>query len=182
MVEAGLRTRVGGIGQSFLVSNKFSEADPVLSQGVPCLTGALGMSSNGGGLELWVRGCTLSWGLVVRQGTSANCPVANLYTITSMDVVVDFVTGVWLEVMATMGAGAVEFTGAVGMVGTGWASTLTLYFLLLNTVFFSFVTCLGSWDLSNNGVGAWVGWSQLGLLWMGLGLGPGFRTKLSFLL
>ena len=43
---------VWGIGQSFVVSNKFSEADPVLGQGVSCLTGALGMSSSGGGLEL----------------------------------------------------------------------------------------------------------------------------------
>ena len=43
---------VGGIGQSFLVSNKFLQADPMLGQGVPCLTGALGMSSSGGGLEL----------------------------------------------------------------------------------------------------------------------------------
>ena len=34
---------VGGIGQSFLVSNRFSEVDPALGQGVPCLAGALGM-------------------------------------------------------------------------------------------------------------------------------------------
>ena len=50
-VGAGVGVGVGGIGQSFLVSNKFSEADPMLGQGVPCLTGALGMSSGGGGLE-----------------------------------------------------------------------------------------------------------------------------------
>ena len=43
---------VGGIGQSFLASNKFSEADPVLGQGVASLTGALGMSSSGEGLEM----------------------------------------------------------------------------------------------------------------------------------
>ena len=47
----GAGVGVGGIGQSFLVSNRFSEADPVLGQGVPCLTGALGMSSSDGGLE-----------------------------------------------------------------------------------------------------------------------------------
>ena len=41
----------GGIGQSFLALNKFSEADPVLGQGVPSQTGALGMSLSGGGLE-----------------------------------------------------------------------------------------------------------------------------------
>ena len=66
MVGTGVGTGVGGIGQSFLVSNKFSEADPALGQGVPYLTGAPGMSSSGGGLEFWVRGCPSSWGLVVR--------------------------------------------------------------------------------------------------------------------
>ena len=43
---------VGGIGQSFLVLNKFSEADSVLGQGMSCLTGALGIASSGGELEL----------------------------------------------------------------------------------------------------------------------------------
>ena len=51
-VAAGVGVGVGGIDQSFLVLNKFSEADPVLGQGVPYLTWALGMSSSGGGLEL----------------------------------------------------------------------------------------------------------------------------------
>ena len=51
-VGAGVGVGVGTIGQCFLVSNKFSEAGPVLDQGVPCLTGALVMSSSGGGLEL----------------------------------------------------------------------------------------------------------------------------------
>ena len=53
-----------------------------------------------------------------------------------MDVVTDLVIGIWVEVVAAVGAGAVEFTGAVGEAGTGWASTLTLYFLLASTVFF----------------------------------------------
>ena len=48
---------VGGIGQSFLVSNRFSEVDPALGQGVPCLTGALGMSSKGGGF--WTEDVTV---------------------------------------------------------------------------------------------------------------------------
>ena len=39
-VGACVGAGVGEIGKSFLVSNKFSEADPVLGQGVPCLTGA----------------------------------------------------------------------------------------------------------------------------------------------
>ena len=47
-VGAGVR----GMCQSFLVSNKFSVAGTELGQGVSCLTGALGMSSSGGGLEL----------------------------------------------------------------------------------------------------------------------------------
>ena len=45
----GVSVGAVGIGQSFLVSNKFSEADPVLGQGVPCLTGVLGMFSSSGG-------------------------------------------------------------------------------------------------------------------------------------
>ena len=39
MVGAAVGTGAGGIGQSFQVSNRFSEADSVLGQGVPCLTG-----------------------------------------------------------------------------------------------------------------------------------------------
>ena len=45
---AGVDVGVGGIGQYFLVSNKFSEDDPVLGQGMPCPTGELGISSSGG--------------------------------------------------------------------------------------------------------------------------------------
>ena len=48
----------------------------------------------------------------------------------------DLVTGVWVEVVATVEAGAVEFTGVVGVVGTGLASTLTLYFPLVSMVLF----------------------------------------------
>ena len=79
----GVGTGAGGIGQSFLVLNKFSEADPVLGQGVLCLTEALAMSSSGRGLD------PSFWCLVVRHETSTNCPVANLYTITCIDVAVD---------------------------------------------------------------------------------------------
>ena len=35
MVGVGVGTGVGGIGQFFLVLNRFSEADPALAQGVP---------------------------------------------------------------------------------------------------------------------------------------------------
>ena len=51
MVGAGVGTGVGGIGLSFLVSNRFSEADPALDQRVPCITGTLGISSRGGRLS-----------------------------------------------------------------------------------------------------------------------------------
>ena len=61
-----------------------------------------------------------------------------------MDVAVDLVTGSWVEVVATVGAGAVEFSGVVGMVGTGWAFTFTLYFLLVSMVFFLLSLALGS--------------------------------------
>ena len=90
IVGVGVGTGTGGTGQSFLVSNGFSEAYPALGQGVLCLTGALGMSSSDGGLD------PSFWGLVVRHGTSAKCQVANLYTVTSMDDAVDLVTGIWV--------------------------------------------------------------------------------------
>ena len=51
MLGAAVGARVGGFSQSSFASNRFSGADPVLGQGVPCPTGALGMSSTGGGLE-----------------------------------------------------------------------------------------------------------------------------------
>ena len=177
MVEAGVGTGVGGISQSFMVSNRFSQADPALAQGVPYLIGALRMSSSSGGLEFLFRD------LVVGHGTSANCPIANLYTVTSIDSVVDLTIGVWVLTVATVGAGAVE----VGMEGVGWASTLTLYLLLAIMVFLllSGTFVLGPWGFPVSGVGAWLSWSWLvlllmGLFWLGLGLGPGLGTKSPF--
>ena len=131
MVGAGVGAGVGGIGQCLLASNRFSGVDSELGQGVPCLTGALGMSSSGTGLE-WTEEFLLSWGLSVRYGISANCPVANLYTITNIDAAVDLTTGVWVEAVATVGVGTV----GVVVVGTGWARTLNLYPLLVITVLF----------------------------------------------
>ena len=55
---------IGGVGQSLLVSNRFSEVDPALGQGVPCLIGALGMFSKRGGF--WTEELT------VGQRTSGN--------------------------------------------------------------------------------------------------------------
>ena len=64
MVGAGVGTGVGGIGQSFLVSNRYPDAKLALgqAQGVPCLTGALGISSSGGGLSFMVSACC-TWDL-----------------------------------------------------------------------------------------------------------------------
>ena len=116
-------TGVGGIGQSFLVSNRFSEADAALDQGVSCLPGALWMSSSGEGLSFR--------DLVVGHGTSANCPIDNLYTVIGIDSAVDLNISVCVLTVATMGVGVVE----VGMEGVGWLSTPTLYLLLAIIVF-----------------------------------------------
>ena len=97
MVGTGVGIGVGGIGQSILVSIRFSDVDPELGQGIPCLTGALGTSS-GGALSFrdLVGGC----------GTSANCPLANLYTVTGIDSAVDLTIGVCVLTVATVGTGA----------------------------------------------------------------------------
>ena len=97
IVGAAVVAGVGGIGQSFLVSSRFSDVDPELGQGVVCLGGALGISSSGGGLD------PSFWSLVVGCGTSANCPIANLYTVTSIDSAVDLTVGVWVLKVPTVG-------------------------------------------------------------------------------
>ena len=125
-VEAGVKTGVGRIGQSFLVSNRFSDADPELDQGVLHLGGALGISSSGGGLD------PSFWGLVVGHGTSTNCPIAGLYTITSIDSAVDLTNGVWVLTVATVGAGAVE----VGVEAVGWVGTSPCTFFWQTWSFF----------------------------------------------
>ena len=148
MVGAGVGTGVGGIGQSFLVLNRFSDAEPALGQGVPCLTGALGISSSGGGLSFM--------DLVVGCGTSANCPMASLCIVTGIDSAVDLTIGVCVLTVTTMGAGAVE----VGVEGVGWVSTLTLYLLLAIMVFLllSVTFVLGPGDFLTLGfVLCWAG-------------------------
>ena len=97
IVGADVGIGVGGIDQSFLLSNRFSNDDPVLGQGVPFLTGALCIPSSGGRLD------PSFWDLVGGHGTSANFPVANLYTITSKDSAADLTTGVWVLTVATVG-------------------------------------------------------------------------------
>ena len=95
MVEAGVGTEVGGIGQSFLVSNRFSNAKSALGQGVPCLTGTLGISSSGVGLSLMDQ--------VVGCGTLANCPMASQCIVTSIDSAVDLTIGVFMLTVTTVG-------------------------------------------------------------------------------
>ena len=98
-----------------------------------------------------------------------------------MDVAADLVTGVWVEILATMGVGAVEFTGAVGVVGIGWASTLTLYLVLLSMVLFLLSLAFGPGAFLIMGlVLGWVGhcWVCCGQVWgWGLGLGPSFPSN-----
>ena len=63
-METGVDAGAGGIGQSFLDSNKFSVTDPVLGQGVLAL--ALVTSSSGRGVESSSE--ERSWGLSVVEG------------------------------------------------------------------------------------------------------------------
>ena len=167
-VGAGVGTWAGGIGQSFLVSNRISVADPELGQGVPCLGGTLGISSSVGRLD------PSFWGLVVGHGTPANYPVANLYTVTGMDSAPHLTTGVWVLTVATMGVGAVE----VGVEGVGLVSTLTLYLLLVMMVLFLLSLALGPGAFLTMGlVLGWAGhgWVCCGWVWVwGMGFGPSF--------
>ena len=45
--------------------------------------------------------------LLLDRGLTPNFPIANLYKIISMDATADLVTGIWVEVVATVGVGAV---------------------------------------------------------------------------
>ena len=108
--------------------------------------GQLGISSSGGGLD------PSFWGLVVGLGTSANCPIASLYTVTSIDSAVDLTIGVWVLTVAAVGTGAVE----VGVEGIGWVHTLTLYLLLVIMALFLLSLALGPVAFLTMG-GAWLG-------------------------
>ena len=129
------------------------------------------MSSNGGGLEV----C----------GASANCPMANLYTVISLESAVDLTFGIWVLTVATKGAGVVD----VGVEGVGWVSTLTLYlpFGYHGSSFLVRNICFGSWGFPDPVVGAWLSWSwlvllQLGWLQLGLGLGPSLPSNSKYVL
>ena len=174
-VRAGVGTGAGGIGQSVLVSNRFSDAVPELGQGVLCLDGALGIFSSSGGLD------TSFWGLLVGCGTSTSYPGANLFTVTSIESAVDLTIGVWVLTTATMGAGAVED----GVEGVGWVSALTLYLLLeIMALFFSFVLGHGAF-LTMGLVLGWAGHGWVCCGWVccswvcieGLDFGPCFPSN-----
>ena len=63
--------------------------NPAFGQGVPCLIGTLGTSPSDGGLSLM--------DLVVGHGTSADCSVASLCIVTSIDSAVDLTIGVFAD-------------------------------------------------------------------------------------
>ena len=147
MVGAGVGTGIGGIHQSFLVLNRFSDAEPALGQGEPCLAGTLVISSSGGRLSFM--------DLIVGHGTSANCPVASVCIVTGTDSAVDLIIGVCMLTVTTRGVGAVE----VGVEGVGWVSTLTLYLLLAIIVFLLLSFTLGAGGFLT--LGLVLGWASL---------------------
>ena len=98
--------------------------------------------------------------------------------------------GIWVEVVATVGAGVVEFTGAVvvRVEGVGWVSTVTLYLLFAIMVLFilSGTFALGPGTFLTMGlVLGWAGhgWDCCGQVchhwdWgWGLGFGPSFPSN-----
>ena len=110
--------------QSFLVLNRFSDANPALGQGVPCLTGALGISSSHERLSFR--------DLVVGCGTSVNCPMVSLCIVTSLDSAVDLTIGVCLLTVTIMGVSAVE----LWVEGVGWQVPSPFTFFWLSWIFF----------------------------------------------
>ena len=100
--------------------------------------------------------------LVVGCGTLANCPMASLCIVTSIDSAVDLTIGVFALRVTTMEAGAIE----VGVEGVGWVSTLTLYLLLAIIVFLPLSFTLGSGDFLTLGlVLCWAGLCWFCCIW-----------------
>ena len=95
--------------------------------------------------------------MVVGCGTLANCPMASLCIVTSIDCAVDLTIGVCVLIVATMKVGAVE----VGVEGVDWVSTLTLYLLLAVIGFLLLSFTLGAGDFLT--LGLVLGWG--GLCW-----------------
>ena len=91
-----------------------------------------------------------------------------------MDMAVDFTMGIWLEVLATaeIGIVGVKLTGVVGIgvVGMGWAITLTLYLLSASTLVLLFFCydILGPGDFLVMWLLFWGGALVLGCGWVGI--------------
>ena len=125
-----------------------------------------------------MEGFSSGWGLSV----VSKFPLTRLYIVIGIVSVTDLTVGicvVWVEVVATMGEGAVKVTGVVivGVLGIGWAISLTLYLLLASTLVFLFsfflvvaVTLCGG-PLLLGCVCAW-----------GLCLGPSFPSRCRYVL
>ena len=114
----GVDVGAGGIGQSFLDSNKFSDVDPVSAHGVPALAWIF---SSGGGL---LSAEELPWGQF-----SWNFPFAKFI------IVIGIVTGICVVMLSVLGVDACM----------GLATTHTLYCLVginFNLLSFVFVTLL----------------------------------------
>ena len=92
----------------------------------------MGAASGSGGLQLGMEGFSSTCDLPEGLGIFLNFPWAKLYTVTGMDMAVDFHMGIWVDVIdvGAVGVGTVgvKFTGTVGVgvVGMGWAITITL--------------------------------------------------------
>ena len=120
----------------------------VLGQRVSSLTwkvGALDLASGCGRLQLGAEGFSSTWGLPVGQGIPLNFPCAKVYTVTGMDLAADFTTGIWMDVVdVAIVAVGIGFMGThvVGVVGKGWAITLTLYLLFTGTLVLLFFTAI----------------------------------------
>ena len=102
--------------------------------------------------------------------------------MTRMVMVADFTTGIWVEVVATVGIGTVwvEFTGTAGGGVAVWVGQLPLLCIFFWwALWFSFLFAhLGSWGISGHGF-VNLGRSTDAWLQLGLGLGSGFGTMVA---
>ena len=107
-----------------------------------------------------------------------------------MDATVDLSTGIWVEVVPTVGVGAV----GIRLEGIGWVNTLTLYLLLASMVLFLLSLVLGPGAFLVMGLlflgGAlvlgcgWVGHGWVFYRWVcgwGLGLGPSLPSSSKYI-
>ena len=92
--------------------------------------------------------------LVVGHGTSANCPVASLCIVTSIDSAVELTIGVCAD-SGYHGVGVVE----VMVEGVGWVSTSPYTFLLAIIVFLLLSFTCGAGNFLT--LGLVLGWASL---------------------